>query len=76
MASGDTAPAPAPMLPTAPATPPLTATRTWLLIDVFVLAAAGVQCFVLARDTDRWFAWAVCRPSRRPSSAPATSVRR
>src|SRR5688500_10178318 len=40
----------------------LEATRRWFLVDVFVLAAAGVQCFVLAEDTDRWFAWTVMPP--------------
>jgi hypothetical protein len=43
-------------------TPVLPATRRWFLIDVVVLAAAGVQCFVLAGDTDRWFAWTVAPP--------------
>jgi hypothetical protein len=33
--------------------------RTWFLVDVFVLAAAGVQCYVLSARTDRWFAWTV-----------------
>ena len=40
----------------------LEVTRWWFLVDVFVLAAAGVQCFVLADETDRWFAWTVAPP--------------
>ena len=36
--------------------------RLWLRIDVFVLAAAGIQCFLLATATDRWFAWSVSPP--------------
>lgn len=36
--------------------------RRWFEIDVIVLAAAGVQCFVLASSTDRWFAWTVSPP--------------
>jgi hypothetical protein len=40
----------------------LEVTRLWFLVDIFVLAAAGVQCFVLADETDRWFAWTVTPP--------------
>jgi hypothetical protein len=36
--------------------------RWWFTIDVFILATAGVQCFVLAKSTDRWFAWTVSPP--------------
>jgi len=42
--------------------PVLDVTRTWFAVDVVVLAAAGVQCFVLATATDRWFAWTVAPP--------------
>jgi hypothetical protein len=49
----------------APASSPkplLERVRRWFAIDVFVLAAAGVQCFILATSTDRWFAWTVSPP--------------
>lgn len=42
--------------------PLLVPVRRWLQVDVIVLAAAGVQCFVLATQTDRWFAWTVSPP--------------
>lgn len=47
--------------PAAP-TPLLASVRLWFSIDVAVLAVAGVQCFVLANETDRWFAWTVSPP--------------
>ena len=42
--------------------PVLELVRRWFTIDVFVLAAAGIQCFILATSTDRWFAWTVSPP--------------
>ena len=51
--------------PSPPAPPPkpvLALVRHWFAVDVFVLAAAGIQCFILARSTDRWFAWTVSPP--------------
>ena len=58
-------PEPAGRDPNPPALPPkpvLDLVRRWFAIDVFVLAAAGVQCFILATSTDRWFAWTVSPP--------------
>ncbi|MEO8696426.1 MAG: hypothetical protein ABI658_23130, partial [Acidimicrobiales bacterium] len=49
----------------APASPPkpvLLLVRGWFAVDVVVLAAAGIQCFILATSTDRWFAWTVSPP--------------
>jgi hypothetical protein len=37
----------------------LPATRRWFAADIVILAAAGVQCFILATATDQWFAWTV-----------------
>lgn len=45
-----------------PPKPVLELVRRWFAIDVFVLAAAGIQCFILATSTDRWFAWTVSPP--------------
>jgi hypothetical protein len=42
--------------------PVLELVRRWFAIDVVVLAAAGIQCFILATSTDRWFAWTVSPP--------------
>jgi hypothetical protein len=42
--------------------PVLDVTRRWFEVDVVVLAVAGVQCFVLATETERWFAWTVAPP--------------
>jgi hypothetical protein len=48
--------------PAAPPKPVLDLVRHWFAIDVFVLATAGLQCFILASSTDRWFAWTVSPP--------------
>ena len=45
-----------------PPKPLLDPVRRWLQVDVVVLAVAGVQCFILANSTDRWFAWPVSPP--------------
>jgi hypothetical protein len=62
MAIGEQGPGGEPSTATRPPAPLLDATRWWFFVDVFVLAAAGVQTFVLAEDTDRWFAWTVAPP--------------
>ena len=49
--------------PPAPAPKPvLELVRRWFAVDVVVLASAGIQCFLLARSTGRWFAWTVSPP--------------
>lgn len=49
-------------MPVLPPKPVIELVRRWFAIDVVVLAAAGIQCFVLATSTDRWFAWTVSPP--------------